>query len=377
MSDPEDRTSPHEIVVVRRRSGGHDEGHHGGAWKIAFADFMTALMCFFLVMWLINASDKKTITQIATYFNPTRLNDRITTEKGLHDPRDAPSLPNARDLKKAKNDIPKPAPIKNHSKAKAPKLGDKGEAQEDDILAGELDLIRDPDGVIDEILKSHAANGPPARAARSPGMPRDLFDRDFGGPLDQEPNRLEGLSDGSSGRDVDTSQKVDPGGARTDPSAVRRKAATAKRLESEIETAVAGIGMDLKMSIDVRKKGDEVLVSISDDVKDAMFSIGSSRPTPALIGVIDAIGKVIVRRGGRVVIRGHTDARPYNVGGFDNWRLSSARAHTAYTLLVRSGFPATSVQRIEGHADRFLRRPREPLWAGNRRIEILIAMATP
>jgi chemotaxis protein MotB len=131
------------------------------------------------------------------------------------------------------------------------------------------------------------------------------------------------------------------------------------------------------MSIDVRKKGDEVLVRISDDVKDAMFSIGSSRPTPALIGVIDAIGKVIVRQGGRVVIRGHTDARPYNVGGFDNWRLSSARAHTAYTLLVRSGFPATSVQRIEGHADRLLRRPREPLWAGNRRIEILIAMATP
>ena len=86
MSDAEDRKSPHEIVVVRRRSGGHGDGHHGGAWKIAFADFMTALMCFFLVMWLVNASDKKTITQLATYFNPLSLNDRSTSRKGLDDP---------------------------------------------------------------------------------------------------------------------------------------------------------------------------------------------------------------------------------------------------------------------------------------------------
>ena len=91
MSEPADRTSPNEIVIVRRRSGGHDDAHDGGAWKIAFADFMTALMCFFLVMWLINASDKKTITQIAAYFNPLRLNDRLATEKGLDDPDNSPS----------------------------------------------------------------------------------------------------------------------------------------------------------------------------------------------------------------------------------------------------------------------------------------------
>ncbi len=50
----------HEILIIRH--GGHDDhdGHHGGAWKIAFADFMTAMMCFFLVMWLINASNEQT-----------------------------------------------------------------------------------------------------------------------------------------------------------------------------------------------------------------------------------------------------------------------------------------------------------------------------
>ena len=51
-------------------------------WKIAYADFMTAMMAFFLVMWLINSTDKKTLTQVATYFNPMRLTDKRPTPKG-------------------------------------------------------------------------------------------------------------------------------------------------------------------------------------------------------------------------------------------------------------------------------------------------------
>ena len=76
---------PPEIVIIRRGGKGHDDGHHGGAWKIAYADFMTAMMALFLVMWLIGASDEKTIAQVATYFNPVPLTDRTTTEKGVQD----------------------------------------------------------------------------------------------------------------------------------------------------------------------------------------------------------------------------------------------------------------------------------------------------
>ncbi len=76
---------PPEIVIIRRGGKGHEDGHHGGAWKIAYADFMTAMMALFLVMWLIGASDEKTIAQVATYFNPVPLTDRTTTEKGVQD----------------------------------------------------------------------------------------------------------------------------------------------------------------------------------------------------------------------------------------------------------------------------------------------------
>ena len=55
-----------EIVIIKRHGGSHDE-EHGGAWKIAFADFMTAMMAFFLVMWIC-VQDQKIKRAVATYF---------------------------------------------------------------------------------------------------------------------------------------------------------------------------------------------------------------------------------------------------------------------------------------------------------------------
>lgn len=55
------------VIVVRKRKGKHG-GHHGGSWKIAYADFMTAMMAFFLVMWLVSTSSPQQLQQISEYF---------------------------------------------------------------------------------------------------------------------------------------------------------------------------------------------------------------------------------------------------------------------------------------------------------------------
>jgi chemotaxis protein MotB len=59
------------LIVVRRKKikRGHGGGHGGGAWKIAYADFVTAMMAFFLLMWLLMASNHGTLVGIADYFN--------------------------------------------------------------------------------------------------------------------------------------------------------------------------------------------------------------------------------------------------------------------------------------------------------------------
>lgn len=55
------------IIIVRKKKG-HGHGHHGGSWKVALADFMTAMMAFFLLMWLLEAATPKELAAIAGYF---------------------------------------------------------------------------------------------------------------------------------------------------------------------------------------------------------------------------------------------------------------------------------------------------------------------
>ena len=75
----------HELVIIRRRSAFEDEKPHGGVWKIAYADFMTAMMAFFLVMWLLNALNQDQKQVVASYFNPIKLAENAPAPKGLKD----------------------------------------------------------------------------------------------------------------------------------------------------------------------------------------------------------------------------------------------------------------------------------------------------
>ena len=61
---------PRPIIVKKIIVDGHG-GHHGGAWKVAYADFVTAMMAFFLLMWLLGATTEKQRKGLADYFTPT------------------------------------------------------------------------------------------------------------------------------------------------------------------------------------------------------------------------------------------------------------------------------------------------------------------
>ena len=65
-------------VIIKRKKVVQGGGHHGGAWKVAYADFVTAMMAFFLLMWLLNATTEKQRKGISDYFNPTIPVNRIS-----------------------------------------------------------------------------------------------------------------------------------------------------------------------------------------------------------------------------------------------------------------------------------------------------------
>ncbi len=58
------------VIIVKRKTV-IEGGHHGGAWKVAYADFVTAMMAFFLLMWLLSTTDEQTRLGLADYFSPT------------------------------------------------------------------------------------------------------------------------------------------------------------------------------------------------------------------------------------------------------------------------------------------------------------------
>jgi chemotaxis protein MotB len=58
---------PRPIFVIKRKKAGHG-GHHGGAWKVAYADFVTAMMALFIVLWLMGA-DKEVQQAVSAFFN--------------------------------------------------------------------------------------------------------------------------------------------------------------------------------------------------------------------------------------------------------------------------------------------------------------------
>jgi len=65
-------------VLIKRKKVVAGGGHHGGAWKVAYADFVTAMMAFFLLMWLLNATTEKQRKGIADFFSPTIPINRIS-----------------------------------------------------------------------------------------------------------------------------------------------------------------------------------------------------------------------------------------------------------------------------------------------------------
>ncbi|PJG55116.1 flagellar motor protein MotB [Bradyrhizobium forestalis] len=432
----------HELVIIRRRSAFAEEAHHGGVWKIAYADFMTAMMAFFLVMWLLNALNQDQKQVVASYFNPIKLAENAPAPKGLKDlSKKEPSSFEGQDGKRQpagpneerRGDSPtaeKPASYEEKVLFRDPyatlaeiansanqstgqrRAGALTSAEEDGLKGG--DAYRDPfdpgywklapqaskdaDRFIDGEPKPNASARDSAAGA-NPGepQPRRTKTEDAGGSV--APN-----ADGSS---ASLSPLLPPGPAATQSSregngqagvqanaapqarpndtameseprdAAQTQQPTLKQLQSAIADALSDIKAGAGPAAEVRQVEEGLLVSLTDDASFGMFAVGSAEPRPELIRVIDKIGPLLTKRQGMIIVRGHTDNRPYRSETYDNWRLSTARAQMAYYMLVRSGVDARRIEHVEGYADRRPKLPNDPAAAQNRRIEILIREKRP
>lgn len=402
---------PPEIVIIRRGGRGHDEGHHGGAWKIAYADFMTAMMALFLVMWLIGASDEKTIAQVATYFNPVPLTDRSTTEKGIQDrqqggtgkdvDKQPPKKTELEGNTAPKNAFGKKTPtdeglfsdpyeVLSKLASKASKLplpaGGAGIRDKNDARAAGGEAFRDP---FDPEFRFNSTTDDSKISDIKPKYDQST---DVGGSGQQGAGDVAGDSRAKGGQpkgpltakeqfESDKAEAAKAEAANKPPIAEQAAAsaaeiaAEAKTIEAELKKALSAAGLAKLPGINVEQTPDGVLISITDKLNFEMFAISSAEPRPELVVVMENLAKALADQPGSIVLRGHTDGRPFRSKTYDNWRLSSARAQVAYYMLVRGGLDQQRVERIEGYADRALKVASDPNAAQNRRIEILLRPA--
>lgn len=69
------RKNENDLIIIKKVNKGGHGGHHGGSWKVAYADFVTAMMAFFLLMWLVSAATQSQKQQLAGYFKEYSLFD--------------------------------------------------------------------------------------------------------------------------------------------------------------------------------------------------------------------------------------------------------------------------------------------------------------
>src|SRR5262249_28447656 len=132
----------------------------------------------------------------------------------------------------------------------------------------------------------------------------------------------------------------------------------------------------LRHSVDFTVTGEGLRIDLMENEQGLFFVSGSAEPSDAGRRLLGLLAAEVTRIPNKVVIEGHTDARPFRNGqptsGYGNWELSTDRAHAARRLMIESGLPEGQVMEVRGFADRRLLMANEPDAARNRRISIVV-----
>jgi chemotaxis protein MotB len=355
-------------IIIRKRRNDEDDEFHGGVWKLAFADFMTAMMAFFLVMWLVNSTTKENRAAIVQYFNPVHLVDSNPGRKGLRDPGDV-TLGNG--LHRA-----------NSSNVAPSRRLDGSELNLEGIERGlyespleTLDKIANADQQEHSLKHKNIERLVSERRLADPFDRSDAFSKTSAGRKEitlpaETPMVRQGEGVASRSLDDTPLKEIEPKARPSDNSNLASVRAIKAALV-EIVRKEAGPRREAP-HIEAAQTDDGLLISLTDEANFSMFAIGSIAPKPQLVRILKRIGRLLAGQKGEIELHGHTDGRSYKSLAYDNWRLSADRANVAQYMLLRGGLARERIARISGFADRRLKEPEDPFAASNRRIEILI-----
>jgi chemotaxis protein MotB len=311
-------------VIIKKVKGKGEHAHHGGAWKVAYADFVTAMMAFFLLLWLLNVTTDIQKRGIADYFEPT--------------------------------------------------IASKSQSGAGGVMGGQT-IGQSGAQMIPTSLPSLALNRPALR------QPNEGDDGDEGGTAGHDTTTTEnGTQAGVDARTSEAqkeSQKKEK--EQLSPEELERR--LAEREERRFAAAEFTLRQAVEQLPELKGLADNLLVDrtpeglriqLVDQEKSPMFALGSYELVDSAKKLIAVVTQVVQRLPNQITITGHTDAIPYPGGRkYTNWELSADRANASREFLT-DGLPEDRIGRVTGVADRDPLVADQPTSPRNRRISVVL-----
>lgn len=305
------------IIKKVKKGGGH--GHHGGAWKVAYADFVTAMMAFFLLMWLLNAASEEQKRGLSNYFGP----------------------PGAQ----------------------------QGSGGAGGVLGG---TTIKSEGVYEDT--ENQSSGSKEDESLEDNIPPEEKNKSTEGDK-QFPQQTTNVQDEKPAKPVDgkkikdTLREYDAENFKDVKEALMQKIQEIPELK------------ELAKSLIIDETPEGLRIQIVDQQKYSMFPKGEAKPYPHTIKLLEVVTKVVQKLPNKISVTGHTDSTPYKNQDYGNWELSVDRANAARRYMMGFGLGEERVTRVAGKADTEPLRPATPDSEQNRRISILLhrseKIATP
>lgn len=335
-----DNEVPQPIIVKKIKKGGH--GHHGGAWKVAYADFVTAMMAFFLLMWLLNVTTEEQKNAISNYFDPTH--PRVSSELsgsggilgGLTMSPDGAQVSNVQDVA---------VPTTPTTPRSGMAMGDKRDQLGSSSYRGDT---------FDPVMDGNEAS-----------------DTDKASSTDEDGNDLkDGLNIFEEIENIEQAD-LEQLEAVVDAFQNEEFEDVKQQIIEQVEKSPELNDLMDNLMIDITPEG--LRIQIIDNEGRSMFPIGKANMYDFMRQLVAEVTQVIISQPNQISVRGHTDGKPYPEGAtYNNWNLSSDRALASQRAIIDSGLPVTRIQNVIGKADREHLLPEEPLSARNRRISVIL-----
>ena len=315
MADEESGHSHKEqpIIIKKIKKGGH--GHHGGAWKVAYADFVTAMMAFFIVMWILAASNESTKKAISEYFNDPGAFNIISGEK---------------------------IPIQK---------------------SDEINLI----------IKGAKGKGKDKGEGRAPADTKEQIG--WGVGFAGSPDDIDKYKDKAKIILVDSNDMKKLEKAKIDSIRYRKNVEKAsEEIRKGLRETLANNPnvKEILSSIRIEMTTEGLRIELIETKDDMFFQVGSAKISPEAERILKKIAEQISPLPNEVEIEGHTDSRQYGKNAaYTNWELSSDRANAARRVLKNYLWEG-QITKVTGFADMKLRNQGNPFDISNRRVSILV-----